>query len=94
MNVKLVLYILGGMGLVSGAIMLISFNPLFDFILKKVISLLSTIEIIADVQRNFNVQWAATTFSKFNVSIFLSKQSLDNHKNSGVENLSSILYLS
>jgi len=35
MNVKLVLYILGGMGLVSGAIMLISFNPLFDFILKK-----------------------------------------------------------
>ena len=56
MNVKLVLYMLGGMGLVSGAIMLISFNPLFDFILKKVISLLSTIEIIEDVQRNFNVQ--------------------------------------
>ena len=40
MNAKLVLYILGGMGLVSGAIMLISFNPLFDFILKKVIILL------------------------------------------------------
>ena len=39
MNAKLVLYILGGMGLVSGAIMLISFNPLFDFILKKVIIL-------------------------------------------------------
>jgi len=35
MNAKLVLYILGGMGLVSGAIMLISFKPLFDFILKK-----------------------------------------------------------
>ena len=40
MNAKLVFYLLGGMGLVSGAIMLISFKPLFDFILKKVIILL------------------------------------------------------
>ena len=46
MNAKLVFYLLGGMGLVSGAIMLISFKPLFDFILKKVIILLLHIDEI------------------------------------------------
>ena len=63
MNAKLVFYLLGGMGLVSGAIMLISFKPLFDFILKKVIILfyiLMKLNFFVDVQRNRYVQWAAT----------------------------------
>ena len=36
MNTKLVFYILGGIGLISGIIMVATFNPLFDFILEKV----------------------------------------------------------
>ena len=35
-NTRLVFYILGGIGLISGILIIATFNPLFDFILAKV----------------------------------------------------------